>query len=170
MPSLDAAERVVWSVLQRELGKVTKRASPDGALRKVLALTVAVVTVVDETYRVFRRSYPKQWRSIEASAKTFTECFVIPWIANGDAKSKKLLRSHRRRRLAARDGTLQLIEADRNKRGQWFELRLSADAPIPVSQKLAVGLPRLALAAQVGGRGRGLYGCRSTRRCSQERP
>ena len=55
---------------------------------------------------------------MERSAQTFTDEFVVKWLADDDRELKKAVTAHRRRKLAARAGALRLVESDRNKRSR----------------------------------------------------
>jgi hypothetical protein len=149
VPSLDEAERVVSFVLHDQLGqlagKVASGTSTAESLREMLGLTIAVVGAVESMHRSIGRPYPEQWESMERSAETFTDHFVVKWIANADAELKQSITKHRRRKLTAKAGALRLVESDRNKRARWAQVTLPGDAPLPIAEEVGEGLGELTL-------------------------
>jgi hypothetical protein len=90
------------------------------------------------------REAPSQWESLERSAETFTDHFVLELLAQNAPEMKRDVKKHRRRKLAARRGALCLVESDRNKRARWSAVTMPDDAPIPIDVSVADGLGELA--------------------------
>ena len=111
----------------------------------MLGLTIAVVGAAEQLYRSIGRPYPEQWESMERSAETFTDQFVVKWMANADAELKHSITKHRRRKLTAKAGTLRLVESDRNKRARWAQVTLPGEAPLPIAEEVGEGLGELTL-------------------------
>ena len=135
---------MVSFVLHDELGElaagIASGTSTADSLREALALTIAVVSAVESMFRSIGRPYPEQWESLERSAETFTDHFVVKWMASADSDLKKSITKHRRRKLTVKAGSLHLVESDRNKRARWANVTLPMDAPIPISEELGDGL------------------------------
>lgn len=129
-------------------GKVAQGAPLVETLREYLALTIASVGAVEQLYRTVGRPYPDQWESLERSAETFMDHFVVNWLAEGDPELKRAVTRHRRRKLATHRGVLRLVESDRNKRARWVAVTLPQDAPIPIAEEVGEGLGELALEAE----------------------
>ncbi len=149
VPSLEEAERVVSFVLHDELGQlagdVANGTSTEVSLRRMLAVTIAVVGACESMFRSIGRPYPDQCESIERSAETFTDHFVVKWMAEADVELKKSITKHRRRKLTAKAGALRLVESDRNKRTRWAQVTLPAEAPLPIAEEVGEGLGELTL-------------------------
>jgi lipid-A-disaccharide synthase-like uncharacterized protein len=147
VPALEEAERVVSFVLNDEMksiaGKVASGTPTVETLREMLALTIAVVGATEQFYRSVGLSHPDQWESLERSAQTFMDHFVVQWLAEGDRELKRAVTTHRRRKLAARAGVLRLVESDRNKRTRWATVTLPQDSPIPIAEQVGEGLGEL---------------------------
>jgi hypothetical protein len=88
------------------------------------------------------------WESLERSAETFMDHFVVTWLAEGDPELKRAVPRHRRRKLAAHRGVLRLVESDRARRARWVAVTLPQDAPIPIAEDVGEGLGELALEAE----------------------
>ncbi len=129
-------------------GKVAQGAPPAESLREYLALTIAVVGAAEQFYRTVGRPYPEQWESLERSAETFMDHFVVKWLAEGDPELKRAVTRHRRRKLAAHRGGLRLVESDRAKRARWVAVTLPQEAPIPIAEEVGEGLGELTLEAE----------------------
>ena len=69
-----------------------------------IALTIAVVTMAERLYLVIGKPHPDQWESMERSANTFTDHFVVKWLAENDPELECAVTKQRRRKLAARAG------------------------------------------------------------------
>ncbi len=147
VPSLDEAHRVVTYVLDDELKRLAGQLDGDqpsaDTLRGMVALTVAVVGATESLYSAVGREHPENWESLERSAAVFMNQHVVKWLAQNDPHVRRAVQSQRRRKLAARAGTLQLVESDRNKRTRWAAVVLPKDAPIPVSEDKLEGLAEL---------------------------
>lgn len=147
VPSLDEANRVVTFVFDDEMksiaGNVAAGAQTVESLRELLALTIAVVGATEQLYGSVGRPYPAQWDSLERSAETFTDHFVVECLAQNDPDLKRAVTKHRRRKLTARAGVLRLVEPDRNKRARWAAITLPQDSPIPIAVEVSDGLPDL---------------------------
>jgi len=152
VPSLEEAERVVSFVLHDELGQlvsdVSNGTSTEASLRRMLAVTIAVVGACESMFRSIGLPYPDQWESMERSAETFTDHFVVKWMAEADADLKRSITKHRRRKLTAKAGVLRLVESDRNKRARWAQVTLPDDAPIPIAVEVGEGLNELTMNAE----------------------
>lgn len=122
-------------------------ASTAEALGNLLALTTAVVTATERAYRLIARPFPDQWESLERSATTFTNEYVMTSIVT-EPVLKQGLTKHRRRKLGARAGKLQLLESDRDKRARWVAVAMPPDAPIPIKPEVADALPEALHAAE----------------------
>jgi hypothetical protein len=107
------------------------------SLHEYLALTIAVVGAAEQLYRTVGQPYPEQWESLERSAATFMDEFVVKWLAEGDPELKRAVTRQRRRKLVAHRGVLRLVESDRNKRARWGAVTLPQDAPIPITEEVA---------------------------------
>ncbi len=129
-------------------GKVAQGTPMVESLREYLTLTIAVVGATEQLYRTVGRPYPEQWESLERSAETFMDHFVVKWLAEGDQELKRAVTRHRRRKLAARLGVLRLVESDRSKRARWAAVTLPQDAPIPIAEEVGKGLGELTLEAE----------------------
>jgi hypothetical protein len=144
VPSLDEADRVVSFVLGSEAkdvaAMVAAGAPTADALRELLAITVAVVGATEQLYRAIGRKHPEQWESLERSAETFADEYVVKWLANADPEFKRAVTKQRRRKLVARAGALQLVESDRDQRSRWAAVTLPPDAPIPIAEDVGEGL------------------------------
>jgi hypothetical protein len=149
VPSLEEAERVASFFLHHQHGQLARYvaswSSPVESLREMLAWTIAVVGAVESMHRSIGRPYPEQWESIERSAETFTDHFVVKWMANADTDLKRSITKQRRRKLTAKAGALRLVESDRNKRARWAHVTLPADAPLPIAEEVGEGLGELTL-------------------------
>lgn len=55
------------------------------SLREIMALTIAVVTLAERTYHLLGGKQPDQWESLERSADTFTDHFVVNCLVATDA-------------------------------------------------------------------------------------
>jgi hypothetical protein len=152
IPSLEEAARVATFVVNDELGqlagKIASGTPTVESLREALALTIAVVATVEQMYRSIGRPYPEQWDSMERSAETFTDHFVVHFLADADANVKRAITKQRRRKLTVKAGALRLVESDRNKRARWAQVTLAMDAPIPIAQEVGEGLNELTLTAE----------------------
>jgi hypothetical protein len=141
VPSLDEADRVVSFVLGSEakavVGRFLQGATAHAALGEVLAITIAVVGAAESLYRSIGHDHPDQWESLERSAETFTDERVVNWLANADPDLKRELLAHRRRKLIACKGSLQLVESERSKSARWAAVTMPGDAPIPISEAVA---------------------------------
>jgi len=126
-------------------GKVAQGTPMVESLREYLALTIAVLGATEQLYRTVGRPYAEQWESLERSAETFMDHFVVKWLAEGDQELRRAVTRHRRRKLAARAGALRLVESDRTKRARWAAITLPPDAPIPVAEQVGEGLGELTL-------------------------
>lgn len=115
------------------------------SVREIIALTVAAVTIAERLYRLIGKPYPGQWESMERSASTFTDQFVVKWLAANDPELKRAVTKQRRRKLAARAGSLRLVESQRDKRARWVTITLPQDAPIPIPMDVADGLNERAM-------------------------
>lgn len=127
---------------------VSEGASTADRLRAFLGLTIAVVGATESLFRSVGRPFPDQWESLERSAKTFMDHFVIKVLADRDPDLKRAVTKHRHRKLAARAGALSLVEPDRNKRTRWAAVKLPLDAPIPISEDVSNGLADISFAAE----------------------
>jgi len=125
--------------------KVAEGTPTPETLREMLALTIAVVGATEQFYRNVDPGHPEQWESLERSAQTFMDHYVVKWLAEGDRELKRAVTTHRRRKLAARAGVLRLVESDRNKRTRWAAVTLPRDAPIPIAEEVGEGLGELTL-------------------------
>lgn len=115
-------------------------APPAENLRELVALTIAVVLYAERAYRSIGKRHPDQWESLERSANTFTDEFVVKTLAANDPELKKAITKQRRRKLAARAGGLSLVESARDKQARWVAVTLPDDAPMPISEAVANGL------------------------------
>jgi hypothetical protein len=129
-------------------GRVAQGTTIAESLREYLALTIAVVGAAEQLYRTVGQPYPQQWESLERSAETFMDHFVVKWLAEGDPELKRAVTKHRRRKLAAHRGVLRLVESDRNKHARWVAVTLPQDAPIPIAEQVGEGLGELTLEAE----------------------
>ncbi|MBA2320448.1 MAG: hypothetical protein H0V89_04765 [Deltaproteobacteria bacterium] len=147
VPSLDEAERVVSLILHGEMNTIAESVAdglpPLESLRELLALTIAVVEATEHMYAVVGRPHPDQWESMERSAATFMDHYVVKVLAEGESEIKRAVTAHRRRKLTARAGKLRLVEPERNKRARWATVTLPQDAPIPVAVEVTEGLAAL---------------------------
>jgi len=141
VPSLDEAARVVGFVLQDEMGAIAERATAGAhqseGVRDLLALTIAVIGATEHLYIVLGRAHPEQWESLERSAATFMDHYVVDTLAEGNPNLKRAVTKQRRRKLSARAGKLLLVEPDRNKRSRWAAVTLPPNAPIPIAPEIA---------------------------------
>lgn len=141
MPSLDEAARVVDFILHGELKAIAERAvggAPTAeSLRDLLALTIAVVGATAHLYTVLGRPHPTQWESLERSATTFVDHYVVKVLAENDPEVKRAVSKQRRRKLSARAGRLRLVESDQKRRSRWAAVTLPRDAPIPIAPEIA---------------------------------
>ena len=133
----DEASRIAARVAQGVLAAAS--------LRDYLALTIAVVGAAEQLYRAIGQPHPAQWESLERSAETFMDHFVVPWLAEGDPELKRAVIRHRRRKLSAHRGVLRLVESDRAKRARWVAVTLPQDAPIPIAEEVGEGLGALTI-------------------------
>jgi hypothetical protein len=117
-------------------------------LRDTLALTIAVLTSAERAYRVIGPSYQGQWESLERSPATFTDEFVVKWLADNSPELKRGIATQRRRRIAARPAGSKLVESARDKRARWVAVTLSPDAPIPIKPDVAEELLDSTVAAE----------------------
>ncbi len=144
VPSLDEAERVVSFVLSRELAqlaaKVADGAATADSLREFLALTIAIVGATESLYQASGKPNPSQWETLERSAHTFADHFVLKWLAENDPQLRREVTRHRRRKLTARAGTLCLVETDRDKQKRWSAVMLADDAAVPIAPEVGEGL------------------------------
>jgi len=144
VPSLDEANRVASFVLVEQAravaATVVAGATREDSLRELVALTIAVVLYAERAYRAIGKRRPEHWESLERSAETFTDEFVVKTLAVNDAELKRAITQQRRRRLAASAGTLRLVEPQRDKRARWVAVTLPEDAPMPISGDVAEGL------------------------------
>jgi hypothetical protein len=131
---------------RRIAGKVAQGVPLAESLREYLALTIAVVGAAEQLYRAVGQPHPEQWESLERSAETFMEHFVVTWLAEGDPELKRAVTRHRRRKLTAHRGVLRLVESDRARRARWVAVTLPQDAPIP--EEVGEGLGELTLEAE----------------------
>src|SRR3982751_5024248 len=103
LPSLDEAHRVVTWVLQDEAGAIAAdvaAGSPKAdTLRSFLALTVAILTQTEHSFRSIAPLHPTQWESLERSAAVFTDEHVIKWLAENSPEMQRAVTLHRRRRV-----------------------------------------------------------------------
>ena len=132
----------------RIAGKVAQGVPVTESLREYLALTIAVVGAAEQLYRAVGQPHPEQWESLERSAETFMDHFVVTWLAEGDPELKRAVTRHRRRKLAAHRGVLRLVESDRAKRARWVAVTLPQDVPIPIAEEVGEGLGELTLEAE----------------------
>ena len=144
VPSLDEAERVMRFVVSDALlpiaATVASGTPVAHSLREVLALTIAVVGATEGLYQQLGTANPEQWESLERSAMPFMDEYVVTELAADDGELKRALTRHRRRKLAAKAGALQLVESDRNRRSRWATVTLPADASLPISAEAGEGL------------------------------
>ncbi len=152
LPSLEESHRVVSFVLGDELtnlaGKVITGEPTEDALRGMLGLTIAVVTVSEELYGSVGREAPAQWESLERSAEAFVDHHVIEWLGQKDPGLRDSVTKHRRRKLTARAGKLKLVESARSKQARWASVTLPKDAPLPIAMTVANGLAEVARDAE----------------------
>lgn len=152
VPSLDEAARVVSFVLHDEMGAVAERATagahPTEGVRDLLALTIAVVGATEHLYTVLGRAHPEQWESLERSAATFMDHYVVDTLVEGNPDLKRAVTKQRRRKLTAKAGRLRLMESDRNKRSRWGAVTLPSNAPMPISPEIADDLHEPTLYAE----------------------
>lgn len=142
VPSLAEADRVARFVLSNELRQLAAKVaggSADG-LREYLALTIAVVGATEQVHRAIGKPNPSQWESLEASARTFLDRFVLEWLAEGDLALSRAVTQQRKRKLAARAGTLCLVETTGEQRTRWAVVTLPDDAQVPIAPEVGDGL------------------------------
>ena len=89
--------------------------------------------------------HPEPWESLERSAQTFMDEFVVKSLVENDRELKRAVTTHRRRKLVARAGVLRLVESDRSKRARWVAVTLPQDAPLPIAEEVGDGLGELTL-------------------------
>lgn len=139
-------------VLKDEAGAIATAFTTTGdkkaSLRDTLALTVAVLTETERAYQSIATRSPDQWESLERSAATFTDEFVVKWLAENSPELKRDVTTQRRRKLSARAGELQLVESARDKRARWVAVTLPANAPIPIAEGIAEALIDATFAAE----------------------
>lgn len=144
VPSLVEAERIVSFVLGAEMKSVADRvetgSSTEDGLRELLALTIAVVAATEHMYTIVGPDHPDHWESMERSAATFMDHYIVKTLAVGDPELKRGVTRQRKRKLTARAGKLRLVESDRSKRARWAAVALEQDAPIPIANDVADGL------------------------------
>jgi hypothetical protein len=126
-------------------GSLARRASTADNLREVLALTIAVVTIVERTYKAMSDRYPDHWESLEQSAHTFVDHFVVEHFADSDPEVQRALAKHRERRVEKRAGKLGLVESERDQRTRWAVSSFPEGTPMPISEEVAEGLNELTL-------------------------
>lgn len=152
VPSLDEAARVVDFILQEEMKAIADRAVAGApaaeGLRDLLALTIAVVGATEHLFGMLGRSHPAQWETLERSAATFMDQYVVKTLAADASDLKLAVTKQRRRKLAVRAGRLRLVEADRDKRSRWAAVTLPPDAPIPIAPEIADTLHEPMLGAE----------------------
>lgn len=152
VPSLDEAARVVEFIVQGEMKVIAERAvsgaTASEGLRDLLALTIAVVGATEHLYIAVGRSHAAQWESLERSAATFMDEYVVKTLAADASGLKRAVTAQRRRKLAARAGVLRLVESDRDKRARWASVTMLPDAPIPIAPEIADSLHEPMLVAE----------------------
>lgn len=138
--------------MQDEAGTIAADVAAGSAktdtLRSFLALTIAVLIQTEKAFRAIAPKQPTQWDSLERSAHTFTDEHVIQWLAENNQDVKRTIEQHRRRKLAARAGRLQLVESDRDKRARWVEVTYPENTPMPVAADVAEDLLEATMAAE----------------------
>lgn len=144
IPSPDEAARVVDFILHGEMKAIADRAVAEASevdgLRDLLALTIAAVSATEHMFAIVGLPHPDQWDSMERSAATFMDHYVVETLAAGDPDLQRAVTRQRRRKLTRRAGRLRLVESDRGKRARWAAITLPGDAPIPVAVEVAEGL------------------------------
>ncbi len=152
VPSLDEAARVVDFILQVEMQAIADRAvagaHPSEGVRDLLALTIAVVGATEHVFALLGRTHATQWESLERSAATFMDLYVVGTLAEGNADLKRAVTKQRRRKLTAKAGRLRLVESDRNKRSRWAAVTLPPGAPMPIAPEIADDLHEPLLIAE----------------------
>ena len=141
VPSLDEAARVIDFILEGEMKAIADRATsgahPSEGVRDLLALTIAVVGATEHLFGILGRTHATQWESLERSAATFMDLYIVGTLAEGNPELKRAVTKQRRRKLAARAGRLRLVESDRNKRSRWAAVTLPPNAPMPIAPEIA---------------------------------
>jgi len=88
IPSLEEAERVVVRFILRRGGadrrQGRRRLAAGGQLAGVSRAHDRGVGAAEQLYRAIGQPYPAQWESLERSAQTFMDHFVVAWLAEGD--------------------------------------------------------------------------------------
>jgi hypothetical protein len=142
---------VTW-VLQEEAGAIAASVVAGSAkaetMRRFLALTIAVLTQTEKAFRAIAPEHPSQWESLERSAHTFTDEHVIKWLAENNPNLKCAIEQHRRRRLSAHAGQLQLVESDREKRARWVAVTFPENTPMPIGSDVSDDLLEAKMEAQ----------------------
>jgi hypothetical protein len=173
MPSLPEAARVVEFILASEMkaiaGRVEVGSSSIEGVREMLALTIAVVSATEHMFAAVGPEHPDHWESMEQSAATFVDHYVLTTLAEADAEFKRQITTQRRRKLTARAGKLRLVESDRSKQARWASVTLSQDEPIPIANEVADGLAEATNEAEERLYATSTPSRRRTRWCSQVR-
>ncbi len=144
IPSLNETARVIDFVLHGKMKTIADRvvagASTADSLRDLLGVTIAFVGATEHLFTALGREHSGQWESMERSAATFMDHYVVKSLADDNADLGRAVTKQRRRKLAARAGRLRLVEPDRDKRSRWAAVTLPKDAPIPIAMEVADGL------------------------------
>jgi len=95
---------------------------------------------VERSFALIGRRYPEQWESLEQSAHTFLDAFLLDRFANDDPKMREAVATHRARRIARTAGQLKLVESERDQHARWVAESYPDGTRMPITNEVAEDL------------------------------